>query len=112
MQKKGIQFFLIMYDISKADREVMGDVNLFYDAAAKSGIPFNALASITPEQTVTFRTETGAKYPMLVVDQTALKTVVRSNPGLVMLKDGVVTGMWHSNDFPVFSEVMQQYGGK
>lgn len=112
LQKKGIQFFLVMYDISLADREVMGQVNLFYDAAAKARTPFNALASITPEQSILFRTETGARYPLLVVDQTALKTVIRSNPGLMMLKDGVVLAMWHANDFPVYSEVIQHYGSK
>lgn len=108
LQKKGVQFLVIMYDITLADRAVMGKVNLFYDAAAKAGTPFNALASVTPEQTTNFRTETGAKYPMLTVDQTALKTVIRSNPGLVMLRDGIVVAMWHYNDWPTYEEAMSQ----
>ncbi len=105
---KGVQYFLVMYDLDKTDREVMGDVNEFYQACAKNGIPFNALAGATAEQMATFRTQTGAKYPMYFVDPTALKTVIRSNPGLVMLKDGVVTEMWHFNDFPAYSDAMQK----
>jgi uncharacterized membrane protein YphA (DoxX/SURF4 family) len=105
---KGVQFFLVMYDISLAERSAMGKVNLFYDECAKNHIPFNALSSADEESTTKFRTETGAKYPMLTVDQTGLKTVIRSNPGLVMLKDGVVIAMWHYNDFPTYAEAMKK----
>lgn len=109
LKRPGIQFMLIMYDITKADRSAFGKVNTFYDACMKDGIPFNALSSASYEQATEFRKETSAKYPLLQVDQTALKTVIRSNPGLVMLKDGVVTAMWHYNDFPAYSEVMEKY---
>ncbi len=105
----GIQFMLIMFDIDKAERDVMPEVNKFFAACEKNGTPFNALTSASYEQSAAFRTETGAKYPMLSVDQTALKTIIRSNPGLVMLKDGVVTAMWHANDFPVYEDVIKKY---
>lgn len=36
LQKKGIQFFLIMYDIGLADREVMGKVNLLLRKLSES----------------------------------------------------------------------------
>jgi triosephosphate isomerase len=44
-------------------------------------------------------------YPYFTTDETALKTVVRSNPGLVLLKEGTVVNMWHHNDVPTFSEM-------
>jgi uncharacterized membrane protein YphA (DoxX/SURF4 family) len=106
---KGIQFFLVIEDISKTDMSVMGKVNTFYEACLKNGVPFNALSNASYDQAKDFRNTTHATYPMLNVDQTALKTVIRSNPGLVMLKDGVVTAMWHANDFPVYAEVVQKY---
>lgn len=106
LKLKGPLFFLVMYDIDLADREAMSKVNLFYDAAAKAGVPFFALANVGPDRIVLFRTETGAKYPFCQVDGTALKTVIRSNPGLVMLRDGVVIDMWHYNDFPEYNDAM------
>jgi uncharacterized membrane protein YphA (DoxX/SURF4 family) len=109
LKMPGIQFMLIMFDIDKAERDVMGEVNVFYEACQKNGTPFNALTSASFEQATAFRTETGAKYPMLSVDQTALKTIIRSNPGLLLVKDGVVTAMWHENDFPVYADVIKQY---
>jgi uncharacterized membrane protein YphA (DoxX/SURF4 family) len=108
---KGIQFFLVMEDIAKADTADFRKVNAFYEEcrSVKNNMPFNALSSASYDQAKAFREATGAKFPMLQVDQTALKTVIRSNPGLVMLKDGVVTAMWHYNDFPEFKDVMEKY---
>lgn len=105
---KGPVFFLVMWDIDQAAREPMGKINLFYDAAQKAGIPFYALVNVGPERIKLFTSETGAKYPFLQVDGTALKTVIRSNPGLMMLRDGVVTDMWHYNDFPEFNDAMNK----
>ena len=109
LHRKGIQFMLIMYDIDKADLAAMGKINLFYDACLKNKTPFNGLSNASNERVEKYRVETGAKYPMLNVDGTALKTAIRSNPGLLMLKDGVVTAMWHANDFPIYSEVITKY---
>lgn len=106
LKMKGPLYFVVMYDLDLADREAMSKVNAFYEEAAKAGVPFYALVNVGADQIVAFRTETGAKYPFMQVDQTALKTVIRSNPGLVMLRDGVVTGMWHYNDWPAFNETM------
>ncbi|CAN5259395.1 DoxX family protein [soil metagenome] len=109
LKRPGIQFMMIMFDIEKTDMSVMSKVNTFYEACKKNGIPFNALSPASYEQAAAFRNSTKATYPMLSVDQTALKTVIRSNPGLLMLKDGVVVAKFHVNDFPVYEEVIQKY---
>ncbi|HTL82656.1 MAG TPA: BT_3928 family protein [Bacteroidia bacterium] len=109
LQRKGIQFFLVMWDLGLADKSKFTEINTFADACGKNGIPFNGLSSATEEQVDTFRLQTHANFHMLTVDGTALKTVIRSNPGLVMLKDGVVTAMWHYNDFPTYESVIKKY---
>jgi len=43
--------------------------------------------------------------PYYFADATVLKTIVRSNPGLILLNDGVVKGKWHYNDTPLAGEL-------
>jgi hypothetical protein len=96
----GVSFMLIMYDIEKADVSRMAEVNAFAAACAAKNIPFYGISSGSSEQVKQFRATTRASFPMYACDATALKTVIRSNPGLVMLRHGVVMNMWHLNDFP------------
>lgn len=41
-----------------------------------------------------------ARYPFLIADHTLLKTMIRSNPGLMLLRDGVIRNKWSCNNLP------------
>ena len=45
--------------------------------------------------------------PFGATDDITLKTIVRSNPGLVLLQQGTVVAKWHSNTLPELSEIHQ-----
>jgi hypothetical protein len=47
-----------------------------------------------------YRHEMQLAAPYYFVDETILKTMVRSNPGVILMKDGTVKGKWHYNDTP------------
>lgn len=48
---------------------------------------------------------TGAEYPFCFTDETTLKTIIRSNPGLLLLKDGTIIRKWSHNDLPSSSSL-------
>jgi triosephosphate isomerase len=48
-------------------------------------------------------------YEFYNVDGIVLKTMIRSNPGLMLLKDCRVIMNWHHNNWPVYSDVKANY---
>ena len=53
-----------------------------------------------------WRDITGAEYPFLVADEIPLKTMIRSNPGLILLRGSVVAGKWASTEIPGSTELV------
>ncbi len=102
-------FMLVEYDLAKADKDVQPEINALANAAEKENIQFIGVTATSPAETDIFRHEVQAAYDFYFCDATALKTIIRSNPGLVLLKKGTVVAMWHYNDIPVFSEVKDKY---
>ncbi len=53
-----------------------------------------------------FRHEYQLAVPYFFVDATVLKAMIRSNPGIILVKEGTVLGKWHHNDVPESGEVL------
>jgi hypothetical protein len=53
-----------------------------------------------------FRHEHQLAVPYYYSDSTVLKTIIRSNPGIALWKNGTVLGNWHENDTPSSTEVL------
>jgi len=80
--------------------------NPFAEAAQKSGIKvFGIVGGIGKEGITEFQKQAGTKYPFYTADDILLKTIVRSNPGIVLLKDGEVIKKWHYKKLPKFEEI-------
>jgi hypothetical protein len=80
-------------------------INDFYALAQKDHKKFIALTSANAEDINGFKKIHQALYPFAIVDAIVLKTMIRSNPGLILLKDGKVIMNWHHRNIPSYSEV-------
>jgi uncharacterized membrane protein YphA (DoxX/SURF4 family) len=52
-----------------------------------------------------YRHEYQLALPYYYADATVLETMIRSNPGIMVLQDGVVRGKWHHNDTPSANQI-------
>lgn len=100
LRKQGTVFLLIAPNLTKANIENAKKANKIFAICQERNISFICLSSSTGKQVEQYRSLTGALYPIYASDETALKTAMRSNPGLMMLQDGTVTGIWSGNDLP------------
>jgi uncharacterized membrane protein YphA (DoxX/SURF4 family) len=109
LSEPGYHFFLVCHDINKTKRRVQDKVNAFAGLCEKNGIRFIGLSGSTVQATDVFRHDVNAMYDYYFCDAIPLKTMIRSNPGLMLIKGGNVVDMWHHNDFPTFEEVNTKY---
>lgn len=75
------------------------------EAAQSREIPFYMVTSSTISTIQDFNNQYKTNFEFLQGDETTLKTIIRSNPGLVLIANGTVIGKWHYNDFPDADEI-------
>lgn len=107
----GHYFFLVCYDLDKTDQGVFGKVIDFAKLCRADSVPIIVLTA-SADRIESFKKETGADLDFYLTDQTTLKTMIRSNPGLMLLKKGTVIDMWHYHSFPSFTDVKEKHFGK
>ena len=100
LKHKGTQFLFISKNLANADIENAKKANAIFAECQKQNIPFMCLTASSGADVEKYRSQTGALYPIYATDETTLKTVMRSNPGLLMLYDGTILGMWSGYDMP------------
>ena len=93
-------YIVIAYNIGKTDAEASKKLTDLYLACEKEGITFVALSASSDDLIDVFRHENNIMFPYHFTDETTLKTIVRSNPGLVKIEEGTIRGKWHFNDLP------------
>ena len=100
LSHKGYTFLLISRSLAYADDSNFGDIDQIYEYASEHNIPFYCVTASTDSDINRWRDLTGAEYPFCNADETTLKTIIRSNPGLLLLKDATVIGKWSHNQLP------------
>jgi hypothetical protein len=95
----GYTYLLVMYDLNQASEKGAKEAEKLYQQSLKTGAKFYALTASSDEDVLAFKQKTGVTYPFCKTDPTALKTVIRANPGLMIIKNGTITGKWNWRDF-------------
>ena len=97
----GYTFLLFVKDPKNAREDNMDLLRNLMAKANQQNIPFYVLSSGNRETTEAFR-ERNKLFPAdyMILDATANKTAMRSNPGLMLLKDGVIQHKWSFRDYP------------
>jgi uncharacterized membrane protein YphA (DoxX/SURF4 family) len=72
-----------------------------YEYTQKKGINFYFLNGSPHDVVIQTKEKYKLPFTFYFTDVTTLKTIIRSNPGMVLLKEGIILGKWHYNDIPV-----------
>lgn len=91
--------FVVAYNLGKSDANGWNNIKEQTDKALSQGYKVIGLsASTKPEDINKVKKQFGLNFDFYFCDETALKTVIRSNPGLVKLNKGTILQKLHYND--------------
>ncbi len=113
----GYSFIFISYDISLMNPGLWVKIKDYYKFSKDNNHNFYFVTSSNTDYVRKTKSFYNLPFDFVYSDQTALKTITRSNPGLMLLKDGVIIQKWHYNDFPdtayfkgnILSKIISKY---
>lgn len=108
LSNPGYTFLLISPTLAEADDSNFGDIDRLYEYAKDNNWQFYCLTASNEGDINHWIDITGAEYQFCQTDGTTLKTIVRSNPGLLLIKRGVIIGKWSHNRLPE-EEKLKEY---
>ena len=104
LSNKGYSVLVIAYSIEKANKKQLKTINTLAKELDNQKIKFYALTSSLSSEIEKYREKENPFFSFFSTDAITLKTIVRSNPGMVLLKEGTVIMKWHGNDIPTKKE--------
>ena len=100
LSREGYTFVLVSPHLEQADDSRFDRINQLWEYSQDQGYDFCCLTASTGRAISRWQDTTGAEYPFYQADETTLKTIIRSNPGLLLLRQGTVIRKWSHNALP------------
>ncbi len=104
----GYILLAVSYDLKKANPANQQELNKLAAYAQEKGIRFYGLTASTDNDIQQYKDRHAVTYDFCTADETQLKTVIRSNPGLVLLHQGTVVNKWGYRDLPNVEEIQDK----
>ncbi len=103
-------FLVVAHDLNSTDTRAFNrKITPLADSAEQEGYKLIVLTGSSLDAMDAFRHVHQMPYPFFLSDEIELKTIIRSNPGLLLLKDGVVLAKWPHRRIPEFETIKKQY---
>ena len=103
---------LVQTNIQKSRTGIESQIAQLANDCAAAGIPFWALTNTALVEVEPYPHEHQFAFNYYNMDATPLKSMVRSNPGLLLMKDNVVIKKWSAYGIPTFEKVKLYMEGK
>jgi len=104
LNSQDYNFIFCAKNLAKVKSEDVKKLKALEDYSKRTGINYYWITSNSWDKTKNFKRIHGLSSTFYNMDQTTLKTIVRANPGVLLIKDGTIIGKWHVNDLPEFEK--------
>jgi uncharacterized membrane protein YphA (DoxX/SURF4 family) len=94
LMKKERLMLIVAYDLSKAKEKGLIKIKELSESALQKGYSVYLFSASTKDDFLKIKAKYDFDFDLLFCDETTLKTIVRANPGIVILNKGVVKEKW------------------
>ena len=106
LSDKGYSLIMVSYDLKGADQDALINAREWSQLEIfASEFSFYAVTSTTSAEVESISTQLDLGYQFMAGDEIMLKTIVRSNPGFMLVKNGAILGKWAFRDFPALEQL-------
>lgn len=95
LNKSEYTWLLVSYDLSAIPLSMYDKIHTFLTKAESENIRFSLVTSAGNSDIKTFEYRSGVILPVISADEILLKTIIRANPGIVVLHEGIIVGKWN-----------------
>jgi uncharacterized membrane protein YphA (DoxX/SURF4 family) len=104
---------IVAYDLQHTDEDAVSRLNaIALKAAAEYNIRTVLLTSNSAQDADAFSKRINMFIEVFYADAVPLKSMVRSNPGVLLLKNGIVVNKWHYHFMPSYENLQKDYFNK
>ncbi|MEY4877300.1 MAG: hypothetical protein RL708_2450 [Bacteroidota bacterium] len=101
-------FWVVVYDVTDANKSCFTKINALVKNCDAQHIPVIGLTHSDYKTAEPFRHDVQAAFPFYYAgDDKFVKTMMRSSPGIMLMKNGIVIKKWHYNDVPTYDEAIR-----
>lgn len=95
----------VAYDLTRSDAQYQPAINRLAEYAQEKGIRFYGLTSSSERDIEAYKNRYHVPYEFCTADEIQLKTMIRSNPGVIILREGTILDKWAGKDVPDVKEL-------
>ena len=95
----------VAYNLNQSATQYQPAINRLAEYAREKGIRFYGLTSSSERDIEAYKKRNHVPYEFCTADEIQLKTMIRSNPGVIILREGTILDKWAGKDVPDVKEL-------
>jgi len=105
IENPGFHLLIVSPDLDEASGAGMIKAAYLAEKLENDNVESTLICATGPEEVKKYLTLYKIDYPVYFADDIELKAMIRSNPGMLLLHNGIIIKKWHCNDFPTLAEI-------
>jgi hypothetical protein len=105
IENPGFHLLIVSPDLDEASGAGMIKAAYLAEKLENDNVESTLICATGPEEVKKYLTLYKIDYPVYFADDIELKAMIRSNPGMLLIHNGIIIKKWHCNDFPSLAEI-------